>query len=190
MSSSYRQELEKWLKTLDVKAGSVLDIGGSQLPIKDRVRSWAVDNYKIADLETPHVGSPKPDIEFDMNEIYTPFKEDRVDLVFCLEVFEYIWNPVQAMQNIAQTLKEGGEAWVTFPFFYPTHQPLEEDCLRYTQFGIKKLADYAGLTIEEIAPRRPETRALQTFFASERMRAAKDYDHNVTGWIVKFRKPS
>ena len=92
MSSSYRLELDRWLQSLDVKAYKVLDIGGSQLPAKGRTKSWDVGEYKIADLENPHVDSPKPDIELDLNYYYGTSNE-TYDYIFCLEVFDYIWNP-------------------------------------------------------------------------------------------------
>ncbi len=186
MGSSYRLELDKWISNLDVKAASVLDIGGSQLPAKGRTKSWEVGEYKIADLEDPHVDSPKPDIILDLNQ-----ENDLIesfDLIFCLEVFDYIWNPALAFETIEELLEPGGVAWVTFPFMYPTHQPIEDDALRYTEGGIRKLAAYASLTIDELIPRRPETTAVEMLWRAERMRAAKHYDHNVTGWIVKLRK--
>jgi SAM-dependent methyltransferase len=186
MGSSYRVELDKWLQSLDVKANSVLDIGGSQLPIKGRTKSWQVKEYKIADLEDPHVGSPKPDMVLDLNyenDIFEAF-----DLIFCLEVFDYIWNPALAFETIEELLEPGGTAWVTFPFMYPTHQPIEDDALRYTEGGIRKLAAHASLTVDQLIRRRPETSAVEMMWRSERMRAAKHYDHNVTGWIVALRK--
>ena len=67
MSSSYRNALNEWLAQLDVKAESVLDIGGSQLTMPKRVRSWDVGEYLIADLPEPHEDSPKPDIVLDLN---------------------------------------------------------------------------------------------------------------------------
>lgn len=186
MSSSYRMELDNWLKTVDVRAKSLLDIGGSQLPVKGRTNSWDVGEYKIADLQQPHIDSPKPDVILDLNAddlIY-----DSFDVIFCLEVFDYVWNPVQAFEHIENLLEEGGIAYATFPFAYPTHQPVEDDALRYTEFGIKKLADYAGLKIVNIIRRRPETTMLDAYYRAERMRAAKHYDHQVTGWIVEFQK--
>ena len=63
MSSSYRDELNRWLEQLDVKADRVLDIGGSQKSLKPRVKSWEVGQLRIADLPNPHENSPKPDIE-------------------------------------------------------------------------------------------------------------------------------
>lgn len=187
MSSSYRQELDRWLAQLDVKANRVLDIGGAQLPVKGRTKSWNVEEYLIADLPQPHVGSPKPDIELDVNT--TPMVADQYgeyDLIFCLEVFEYVFNPLDAFRRIKSLLKDDGTAWVTFPSFYPAHQPIEDDSLRYMEGGIRKLADSVGLKIVEMIKRRPETTLLEQFFRAERMRAAKDYNHEFTGWIVRF----
>lgn len=186
MSSSYRLELDKWLSGLDVKANRVLDLGGSQLPVKGRTRSWDVKEYLIADLPQPHVNSPAPDIEADLNESWHIIP--RYDLIFCLEVFDYVYDPRTAFNNIASSLNNGGTAWVTFPMFYPHHQPIDDDALLYKEGGIRKLAALSGLTIEEIIKRRPESNLLDQFWRVERMRAAKGYDHNVTGFIVRFKK--
>lgn len=189
MSSSYRMELDRWLSQLDVKANRVLDIGGSQLPVKGRTKSWdARKSYAIADLPEPHTGAPKPDIELDLNYQTPIFLEPAFDLIFCLEVFDYVWSPLQAMQNIASFMADGATAWVTFPAFYPHHQPIEDDALRYMEGGIRKLAEAAGLTIVQMIKRRPETNLLDQFYRAERMRAAKHYDHAITGWIVEFTK--
>jgi SAM-dependent methyltransferase len=187
MSSSYRIELDRWLKTLDVQAENLLDIGGSQLPIKGRTAGWDVKNYKIADMEDPHVDSPKPDIVLDLN--HDSQLSGTYDVIFCLEVFDYIWNPALAFKTIQGLLELGGQAYVSFPFMYPTHQPIEDDALRYAEGGIRKLAHYANLEVEELRPRRPDTNAIEFLWRNERMRAAKHYDHNVTGWLVTFRKP-
>lgn len=187
VSSSYRNSLNEWLANLDVKADRVLDIGGSQLTMPKRVKSWDVGEYQIADLPEPHEDSPKPDIELDLNVGGCGLQDD-IDLVFCLEVFDYVWNPYEAFAEIAQVLKRGGTAWVTFPSIYPLHQPIEDDALRYMPGGIKKLANAVGLTIEEMIPRRFETDAWDRTIRAERLRAAKHEDHNFSGWIVRFTK--
>lgn len=188
MSSSYRLSLNNWLANLDVKAERVLDIGGSQEQVKNRVKSWDVKEYQIADLANPHKDSPQPEIILDLNEGGCGLEED-IDLVFCLEVFDYVWNPYEAFAEIERVLKPGGIAWVSFPTVYPHHQPIQDDALRYMQGGIQKLANATGLTIEEIIPRRAEDFiGLDTWYRSERMRAAKHFDHNVTGFIVRFSK--
>lgn len=186
MSSSYRIELDKWLKDLEVKAKYVIDVGGSQLPIKGRTKSWDVDEYVIADLYEPHTGAPQPDIELDLNQVY--MNEAKADLIFCLEVFDYVYNPFIAMCNLRSLLKPKGRAWVTFPSIYPLHQPVEDDALRYMPGGIKKLAEASGFEIKEMIKRRPETNLFENFYRAERMRAAKHEDHNFTGFIVLLEK--
>jgi hypothetical protein len=86
MSSSYRLSLDAFLSELDVKADKVLDIGGAQLPVKGRTKSWDVESYDIADLDDPHVEMQRPDIVFDINKPVGSVMPDY-DLIFCLEVF-------------------------------------------------------------------------------------------------------
>ncbi len=189
MSSSYRNTLNQWLAELDVVADTVLDIGGAQETMPSRVRKWDVKEYLIADLPNPHKDSPKPDIELDLNT--TPLVSEELgeyDLIFCLEVFDYVFNPLDAFRRIQSLLKDGGRAWVTFPSIYPQHQPVEDDALRYMPGAIIKLAKSVGLEIVQMIPRRPETDLWERFYRAERMRAAKHVDHNVTGWIVEFKK--
>lgn len=188
MSSSYRLEMDKWLSGLNVKADSVLDLGGSQLPIKGRVESWEVNKYVISDLPSPHKDSPKPELEFDLNTDDWSPEMGQFDVVFCLEVFDYIYDPMRAFKSIAEFTKSGGTAWVTFPSFYPLHQPVEDDALRYMPGGIEKLAKAVGLEIMQMIRRRPETDVLDRFFRAERLRAAKHEDHEFLGWIVGFKK--
>lgn len=188
--SSYRKRLDEWLATLDLEARSVLDIGGSQSPIKGRTKSWEVTEYRIADLPNPHKGSQKPDLELDMNHqlsIHDAFRHQS-DVVFCLEVFEYVYDPVAAFNNLSNLTKVGGRVYATFPSVYPLHQPVEDDSLRYMPSGIHKLAQRSGLVVADMIPRRFDTNAWQQLISAEGMRAAKGEDHNFSGWIVEFRK--
>lgn len=191
MSSSYRLELDRWLTQLDVKADRVLDIGGSQVSLKPRVKSWDVKELLVADLPEPHQDSPKPDIEMDLNlDEYDELigNVGKFDLIFCLEVFDYVYDPMTAFKTIQTLLKKGGTVWVTFPSVYPLHQPVEDDALRYMPGGIVKLAQSVGLTVEQMIKRRPESPFFESFYRAERMRAAKHEDHNFTGFIVELRK--
>jgi SAM-dependent methyltransferase len=181
--SWYRQQLEDWLKTLDVKADTVLDVGGAQGEVKSRVKSWDVKEYKVLDLP-----------EWDLNKEYADKDNfldvyDSADIIFCLEVFEYLIYPLMALANIETILKSGGKAYITFAFSYPHHNELELDALRYTEPGIKRLADKAGLTITNIWYRTDRSGLLRQFYAADGMHPAKEYDHHdVTGFIVEFTK--
>lgn len=173
--SFYRTQLEDWLKNLSVKANTVFDVGGKQGEVKKRVKNWEVKNYKVLDLP-----------EFDI-QVPQMFK-DKADVVFCLEVFEYLISPVPALFNIREMLKDGGEAFVTFAFIYPRHQELELDSLRYTESGIRRMAKHVGIKVHEIAYRVDRSNLLEAFYATDGMRAAKGIRHDVTGYIVHFKK--
>jgi SAM-dependent methyltransferase len=174
-------------------------VGGSQLPVKDRVNSWDVKEYKIADLKKPHECKQKPDYIIDLNrcphcENKSKLKPKIWDIVFCLEVMEYIHNPWWAIKNCRALLKKGGILYITFPTFYPIHNPLGEDCLRYTVFGIEKLFNDHNLEIVDREIRRLDLAAydhLQACWAIDKMRPSKELEfeeHLASGYIYKAKK--
>jgi len=196
--SLYREQLETFLKELDVKADRVLDIGGGSNPVKGRTKSWDVKDYQILDnkVELPNA---KVDIEADMNrflcddafEIWRSL-EKSCDIIFMLEVAEYLWAPLQALENIYSFLKEGGIAILTFPTTYPVHNPKQIDYLRYTKQGIMKLLQETGFRRFTIYPRIASPRAQDAyadFCRIDRLRAVKN-DHEIynVGYIVEALK--
>ncbi len=195
MSSLTRQQLEAWIKTLSV-SGKVLDAGGSQKLAKGRVGAREGTEFVILDLENPHEDSSKPDIVWDLNsKCYSwddaPMKyEDSFDYVLCFEVFEYLWNPYQALDNFNKFLKVGGTLYLSVPFVYPVHNPKDNDYLRYTDKGISVLLEKADFKVEELIPRNATNHEiLQGFYGAEGMKASKDYNsHKATGWLIKATK--
>ena len=208
MSSYSRQQLESWLKTIDVKADKVLDIGGSQLPIKGRIKSWDVKECKILDIEEPHECKVKPDIVWDLNNPSITIDEEEVsmeycwkidetlakyrndfDTAFCIEVSEYWYNPFEALKNINFFLKKGGILYLSTHFIYPVHNPVECDYLRYTRAGIIKLLEESGFKIDEIEARKIKSCWLLDWFEAEKMKFAKRYNkHNEIGHLIKAVK--
>jgi hypothetical protein len=179
MSSYYRQQLEEFLRGLSIKAGTVLDIGGAQKPVNHRTATWEVLQYEVLDLP-----------EYDLNTEWS--ETPKGDIIFCLEVFEYLINPLQAMKNIANCL--GERAYITFPLIYPVHNEIEFDSLRYTETGIKRLAGAAGLKVDKVHYRRtkktrPEWQSnLLQYYMIDGMKAARGVDHEITGYIVELVK--
>ena len=202
MSSFTRIQLEKWIGKVGVRADKVLDVGGSQLPIRGRTRNWMVKDYKILDLPHPHQDKKRPDYEWDINrEIIEKkhsssnvlnLKDDRntFDIIFCLEVMEYIWNPYMALRNMSNLIKKGGLLYISFSFIYPHHNPIGEDCLRYTRWGVIKLLGETDFKILNMVPRElNRKRSLLELYANEQMRPSKDFKgHDEVGYLVEAKR--
>jgi len=177
--SNYRDQLENYLKSLNIKADTVLDVGGKELPIKDRVNGWKVKNYSILDL-------PEYNLNVKNQDYYM-----EADIVFCLEVMEYIWNPNIALENLYDLLKDDGILYITFQFLYPIHEPNQFDYLRFTKEGSCRLLQNAEFEIKQIIPRvmKPESYDLwRKFLTIESMHSSKFVDHSELGWIFKAKK--
>lgn len=205
MSSFSRDALEKWIGAMNVRCDRVLDIGGSQLPVKSRVQSFNVKEYLILDTEVPHECKQKPDIIFDMNSkmYYNSFPGNSYyeyfDRVFMLEVSEYLFNPIRAFKNVGLFLKPGGILYISTHFVYPVHNPVQEDYVRYTPRGIEKMLEITGFEIISNTPRLEKTpefleadgfgETIMHWFIKQRMRPAKEYsNHNVVGSLIKAKK--
>lgn len=184
--SFYREQLESWVSEIDVKADTVFDVGGADKPIDKRVKSWDVNRYEIFDLP-----------EWDLNKHWIDGGDwedeykNRADVIFCLEVFEYIYDPFAAIYNLTDLIKQGGILYISFPFIYPIHNPIEMDYLRYTKQGVIKLLGQCRFKIDEMQSRLATegNDALQSFFSLEGMRRAKEYPaHNEIGYLVRAIK--
>jgi len=171
--SFYRDQLENYLKTIDVKTETVFDVGGKEKPVKGRTKSWTVKNYEILDIP-----------EHDLNVLFPNPKQ--CNLIFCLEVFEYLIDPVTAMKNIKNMLTKGGEAIVSFPLVYPVHNDVNFDSLRFTETGVKRLAKHVGLTVKSINYRKTRTNSLVKYYSEDGMKMAKGINHDITGYIVSL----
>jgi SAM-dependent methyltransferase len=186
--SFYRDQLEAWLKTISVKAETVVDIGGGANPVSKRVAEWEAKNYQIFDngLEAMKAEYLKLDINEDWEVIG---KKNFADIVFCLEVYEYVFNPVQATKNIYNLLKNGGKAYISFPFVYPMHEPTNSDYLRYTPFGVTKLLSNAGFKSWKFTYRMDRSGLLESFYRADGMHPSKQVrNHNITGVLVEAIK--
>lgn len=193
--SYYRDHLEAWLRQIQVKTPRVLDIGGASNPVKNRVGLMKTDDIQYLDNGAEE--AKESYLPFDLN---LPMEGQRggypkewyqFGAVFCLEVFEYIWNPVQAITTIWECMNNDSICYISFPSIYPVHAPHEIDYLRYTQQAIKKyLSLYPFKNIEIIARKATAGRGdLARFYASENMHPLK---HSVLpfdiGYLVKAQK--
>lgn len=132
---------------LENASGNVLDIGAA-----DR---WARHHLKGAveyvALDFPMTGQTlydaRPDVYADGAAL--PFGDESFDVVLCLEVLEHVQDPSKVVSEIARVLKSGGYAYISMPFLYPLHDA-PFDFQRYTEYGIRRDVEMAGLEVETL----------------------------------------
>lgn len=203
--SFYRDQLEKWLRTINIKTERVLDLGGASNPVRTRLGKVDVQEWVFFDngSESAKVTFIPFDINLPLDQLEGYYKKGigegvveinslfQFDALFCLEVFEYVWNPVQAIKNIYDLMKNDSVTYVSFPAIYPVHNPVEIDYLRYTKAVIQKYFEMANFKNIEITARVATRGAmcLGEFYGLEGMhpvkRSSLPYD---IGYMVKARK--
>jgi len=185
--SFYKDELKKWLRPKKLKADRILCAGN----MHDDLLYFSDVEYK--ECETIDIDPQyKPTYLHDLNKnilfdlpYIKPF-----DTILAFELFEYLWNPVQAFQNFREILKSGGELWLSVPFIYPLHNPEGTDYLRVTEWGIKKILSETGFEVVEFAYRNWEDNYWHSqAVIADRMKPLKGYKHhNATGFIIRAVK--
>lgn len=195
--SKYREFLENWLKTIDVKADAVIDIGGSAKPVKSRVKSWDVNRYFILDDDTEKEFCDRwevPDLIWNINYKRQHKNVDdligRFNVAFMLEVAEYLFDPITACKNIHDFLTGDGIFYSSWPAIYPVHNPREFDYLRYTRNGIERILEEAGFQEIEFQSRFATAgrEALSIFYSQEGMHPVKDDIIFDIGYLVKCKR--
>lgn len=125
-------------------SGSVLDIGAADRWIEPRLQAGT--DYVA--LDYPATGrdfyGARPHIFADGARL--PIISASFDGVICLEVLEHVADPSIVVAEIARVLKRGGRAWLSMPFLYPLHDA-PFDFQRYTEYGLRRDAQRAGLEI-------------------------------------------
>lgn len=125
------------------------------------------------------------------NVLQKKYKEN-FDVIFMLEVLEYIWNPYQCFNNINSLLRKDGICYFSVHFLYPVHNPVDQDYMRYTPRGVEKLLEETEFEIEEMKPRKISNNGMKSYvnlISDEKMRPAKVYDeHRWSGCLVKCKK--
>lgn len=192
--SFYKDQLKEYLSDKEVSGLRALSVGNMN---DDRkyFKKAEFGEWLTIDINAEY----KPDIVADLNfDISThqlsALERERIkdgfDAVFAFELFEYLWNPYQCFVNFNKLTKQGGHLWISCPFIYPTHNPEDQDYMRVTEWGIKKLLAETGFEIEDFQYRywRDANGYLQSV-AFDGMRPAKNYPHHdITGFLIKAKK--
>jgi SAM-dependent methyltransferase len=195
MISNTRNQLERWLKTIEIDGNHIADIGAAQNTLKGRTKTWNPDSYVIFDLEQPHETRVNDWVRLDIQKDKITKKSiyyHGFDTVFMLEVSEYLFDPLSALKNVNNLLEKDGLFYSSWHLLYPRHKPLGLDYLRYTPEGAERLLRETGFDIIENIPRiikdDESIGELDCVYGREGMRGWRDFDISDIGSLITARK--
>lgn len=189
--SRFKDQIFAYLKTVDLRGNRILSIGAQE---DDRryFKNVEYDEWLTLDSDSRH----KPNITLDMNLPIVNGDGDLTldnsygesfDILLALNLWEYVYNPYAAHDNLAFFLKAQGILYTNYPFVYALHEPRGTDYLRYTPEGARRLLTEAGFEILD-EKMIDGSNLLISFYQNEGMKARANEDHRVVGTIIKAKK--
>lgn len=180
-------------------SGVLLDIGGAERPYGEyftpRVSRYVGLEYPpMADNLVPELWGFLPrvrhvvDVWGDGNAL--PFATGCADCVLLSEVLEHVPHPENLLREAARVLRPGGRVLLTVPFMAPLHQ-LPYDYYRFTDEGLRKMFEAAGLEAEWIAPRGNAASAAGSMLTQFVLRTlgARQVNHDGSVTLSRWRAP-
>lgn len=189
--SNYRTKLNDYLKTQEIRAGAVLSIG---IEVDDRKAFKYIECQEWATLD--HDQALNPNICHDINKPLMDEDGDikidqkyfeHFDVVIALNLFDYVWDPVQVHDNFYNLLKNDGILITNYPFVYPMHKPKGIDYLRFTPDGVNLYLKKAYFKILERVDILGNELLLD-FYQVDGMHKLPEVDHRLIGIIIKAKK--
>ncbi|MBS4062402.1 MAG: class I SAM-dependent methyltransferase [Bacteroidetes bacterium] len=153
---------EAWLKAklCDIPKGSrILDAGAGELQYKEYCNHL---NYVSQDfgqydglgdsigLQTKAWDNSKLDIISDIGAIPEP--DNSFDAIMCIEVFEHLPSPIEAIKEFSRLLRNDGVLIITAPFASLTHFAPYHFYTGFNKYFYEKHLPENGFEIEEIIP--------------------------------------
>ena len=124
--------------------GTLLDVGCGGMPYRaffdSRVRRYV-------GVDRSRASGPGMDVCGDA--LALPSRGEAFETVICSQVLEHLPEPGLAMSEMARVLKPGGLLVLTAPHIWGIHEE-PDDYYRYTGYGLRYLADQAGLDVIEV----------------------------------------
>jgi SAM-dependent methyltransferase len=135
-----RQSLQK---SASFAKGWLLDLGCGGLPYRDIYHH--VERYIGLDLPPNDLADVHGD------GMMLPVADQVFHTVLCNQVLEHVPEPSMLLAEITRVLRPGGVLLLTTPQTWGLHrQP--NDFYRYTEYGLRYLAEKSGLDVVEVIP--------------------------------------
>ena len=135
--------------------GVLLDVGCGGKPYHDL----------FEDRVTAHVGLDYPPTHLAVEDVAheavadvygdgarLPIRSGAVDTVLCTQTLEHVPEPWVVMDEIARVIRPGGCLILTAPMEWGLHAE-PHDYYRYTEYGLRHLAERSGLEVAYVRPR-------------------------------------
>ncbi len=130
-------------------SGRLLDLGCGKVPLYGAYKGFITDNTCVDWGNSLH-SNPFLDHQCDLTQ-QLPFSDGEYNTVILSDVLEHIPEPGHLMGEIARVLAPGGTLVMNVPFMYWLHEE-PYDFHRYTSFALRRMAELAGLEVEELIP--------------------------------------
>ncbi len=139
-----------WSRHLREHARGVLaDLGCGTVPLYGEYRDLVTQTICIDWGESKH-RNVHLDYECDLTKPL-PLGDASVDTVVLSCVLEHLPEPAAIWREMHRILRPGGKVLVCVPFLYPLHE-LPHDYYRYTEFGLRRLAEEGGFRVLSLEP--------------------------------------
>ena len=79
-----------------------------------------------------------------------PLRDGSLDTIFCCSVIEHAREPWRLLPEFRRVLRPGGHVILSAPFLYYLHG-IPQDYFRFTAYGVRRLAEVAGLEVVELS---------------------------------------
>jgi len=177
--SKSREQINQFLSEINLDGKTVLDVGVQDNPAA-KYCNGSARKYLTMDVDREwrpnflyDLNDDKIDIGYLGNLVNQQHFKNRFDVVFCLEVLEHCWSPVQALENLFDFTKEGGTCYISTPFINPLHD--KWDYLRYTPEWFEKVLPMVGFKEFTIKKRYATLGVLDLikFYQAEGLRMSK-----------------
>lgn len=141
---------EQWAR--EAPNGRIVDVGCGAQPYRPWIEAAGLQYAGVDWPHSIHAPAQADTVTHDLNLKPWPFDAESFDGMLCTEVLEHIPDPAAFLREAARVLKPGGLMVLTTPLVWPEHEA-PHDYFRYTQFGLRCLAEQAGFTVERVEPR-------------------------------------
>lgn len=125
--------------------GCVLDAGAGRL-------AWhALLTERATALLSTDAASTHPRLSFVCDlTAGIPLRDGSLDTIFCCSVIEHTAEPWRLLPEFRRVLRPGGHVILSAPFLYYLHG-IPQDYFRFTAYGVRRLAERAGLDVVELS---------------------------------------